>query len=350
MSQTKKAKTDNASGKPTKLRVDEALKYLFTSEKQSLIRLINNALNENYDPDTTELVVLGTEFIFQNPLSDESEADSFDLERIIADMIFSLNGVRYHIEFQTNADKSIVIRIIGYGVAHARSNMESKGTHDEIIFELPVPVLIQIDEDESLSDKIPAKIRMSGREDDYAFEITVIRLWTYDIEELIKRGFYLLMPFMLMRHRKVKNPEDGAKQLIADLHKIETAITGLYEKKLISSKLRTDMHIIVNYIAQAINAKYLGKNQEIDEELKKMDAARVLFSNEVEARGIAIGEAIGEARGKAEGKAEGEAEVTQVIRLFVQKKTPAQISKDMKVPVKKVKDILRKSGLIEQSH
>ena len=56
------------------------------------------------------------------------------------------------------------------------------------------------------------------------------------------------------------------------------------------------------------------------------------------------------AKGKAEGEAKAEAEITQVIRLFVQKKTPNQISKEMKISVKKVKDILRKSGLIEQSH
>ena len=77
-----------------------------------------------------------------------------------------------------------------------------------------------------------------------------------------------------------------------------------------------------------------------------METTRGLYAQELEARGIAKGIA----EGKAEGEAKAEAEITQVIRLFVQKKTPNQISKEMKVSVKKVRDILRKSGLIEQSH
>ena len=68
-----------------------------------------------------------------------------------------------------------------------------------------------------------------------------------------------------------------------------------------------------------------------------------------EARGKAEGEARGKAEGEARGKAEGEAQVTQVIKLFVQKKSPKEISTALGVPQKKVKDILRASGLMEQA-
>ena len=85
MSQTdnEKRKADEVDGgKTPRLKVDEAIKYLFTSEKQALIRFINNALGESYDPDTTEFIALSTEFVFQNTISDESATDSFDLARI----------------------------------------------------------------------------------------------------------------------------------------------------------------------------------------------------------------------------------------------------------------------------
>ena len=126
--------------KPPQLRIDEAIKYLFSSEKQALIRLVNGTLGENYDIDTTELVELNTEFINRNSAPGEPEAESFDLERIIADMMFSLNGVVHHIEFQTKADQTIAIRIIGYGAGHALSRLKNHEAGDEIVFELPVPV------------------------------------------------------------------------------------------------------------------------------------------------------------------------------------------------------------------
>ena len=182
------------------LKIDEAIKMLFGAEKGALIRLINGALGESYDLEKTKFTELNTEFVNTNFLSQDKEdtAESFDLEKIIADMMFSLDGVVYHIEFQTKADNTIVIRIVGYGTSHALSNLKNSTDGDEVIFELPIPVLIQIDKDDSLQDKIPARIKLSGREDSLRFDITVIRLWTFDIETILERGYYLLLPFLLI--------------------------------------------------------------------------------------------------------------------------------------------------------
>ena len=160
--------TDEKEGrKQPSIKIDEAIKHLFRSEKQALIRLVNGALGESYDPDATELVELNAEFVHRRLSADgpNPEAEHFDLERLIADMIFSLDGVAYHIEFQTTADRTIIIRVVGYGVEHALSGMRNRDVRDEVVFELPVPVLIQIDKDERLADRIPAVIRLSGREE-----------------------------------------------------------------------------------------------------------------------------------------------------------------------------------------
>ena len=87
-----------------------------------------------------------------------------------------------------------------------------------------------------------------------------------------------------------------------------------------------------------------------------METTRVLYAQELvaegEARGKAIGKAEGEARGKtigkAEGKAEGEAMAVQIIKLYLQKKTPKEISRSLRVPASKVNEILAASGLLEQ--
>ena len=47
-----------------------------------------------------------TEFILKAAPPDIPETEPFDLERIVADMIFSLNGVAYHIEFENKADRT----------------------------------------------------------------------------------------------------------------------------------------------------------------------------------------------------------------------------------------------------
>ena len=59
---------------------------------------------------------------------------------------------------------------------HSGYNKE-RNNAGEVVFEFPVPVLIQIDKDESLPDRLPAHIKLSGRDDMYMFEITVIKLF-----------------------------------------------------------------------------------------------------------------------------------------------------------------------------
>ena len=56
----------------------------------------------------------------------------------------------------------------------------------------------------------------------------------------------------------------------------------------------------------------------------------------------------GEARGEARGIGIGEALATRIIKLFVQKSSPIEISRELGVPLTKVDGILRESGLIGQ--
>ena len=334
---------EEIESKPLRLRTDEAIKMLFSAEKQALIRFINSALGESYDLDTTEYVELKTEFILQKSASHdmepETEEEHFDPERIFADMIFTLNGVTYHIEFQTKSDKTIVIRILGYGAAHSLSELKNKSGQEEVVFELPVPVLIQIDKDDSLTDKIPAQIKLSGRDEKIAFEITVVRLWTYDVDDLIAREFYLLLPFLLMRHRKKHYTSNDIKAFIADINKIEAAIAKLYANKQIYSYLGMGLYTVINSIVKYISIKYFDNNADLSKELKIMDEARVLFAHEIEAKG--------KAEGIAEGEVNGVAIATQTVKLLLLKKTPQEISNELKISLSKVMNILEKTGLLE---
>ena len=169
------------------------------------------------------------------------------------------------------------------------SALRNSGVQDEVVFELPVPVLIQIDRDSNVADRIPAKIKLSGRDDSLPFDITVIKLWTYDVKALIDNGFHLLLPFLLVKYRKGKKTEKKKKALISDLHEIEAAISELYDSGQIRSYLRLNLHETLNSIVHVLNAKYYNNNPEIDEELNKMKTKRAVFAQELVAEGEARG-------------------------------------------------------------
>ena len=332
---------EESEGKRLRLSIDKAIKYLFSAEKQALIKLVNSALGESHDPEMAVLSMLNTEFVSDNFDIEESEheTESFDLDMIIADMIFTLDGVAYHIEFQTTADKTIVIRIMGYGVGHALNSLKAGGSHEEAVLELPVPVLIQIDKDDSIPDKIPASIRLSGREDSYSFEINVIKLWNHDAKSLVSHGFHLLLPFLLVKHRKGKNSAADEKAFLDEYVEVKKAITELYESKEIRSDLMVNLYTILAGIVKHINATRFDDSERIEKEMAEMNTTRPLYSQEIRAISKAEGEAEGEARGKAIG--------AQTVILFMQKNAPAVIAEKLGIPLKEVEDLLREFGLME---
>ena len=98
-----------------------------------------------------------------------------------------------------------------------------------------------------------------------------------------------------------------------------------------------NLYAVTDTIVKNINSKYYGDDPQIDEELKTMETTRPLFAHEFVAKG------------KAEGKAEAKAEITKVVKLFIQKKTPNEISAELGIPLNEITEILRESGLMAQT-
>ena len=82
-----------------KVKLDEVLKFLFSTSNKVLVKLLNGIFNENFSVDEVELTVSNNEFVED------------DLGILRGDMFFDIlnkdyNKASYHIEFQTKNDKS----------------------------------------------------------------------------------------------------------------------------------------------------------------------------------------------------------------------------------------------------
>ena len=230
-----------------------------------------------------------------------------------------------------------MVRIIGYGVEHALRKMRRMNTGDVVVFELPVPVLIQIDKNSKLGDKIPAQIKLSGRDEVLSFDITVVKMWEFDVDDLVARGLYLLLPFVLVKYRKGRKTAKKTEAFLRDYRKIKDAIAGLYETNMIYSNLSITLSSVTDNIASAVNDTYYSSNQIIDTEVNNMGTTYYPLAFEIRAEG------------KAEGKAEGIALGAQAVKLFIQKNTPEDIAKELAISQDEVVGILRDSGLLEQA-
>ena len=170
------------------LKVDESMKAVFGSDKASLIRFVNSAFGKSHDPERAAFRTHPTEYVFG------------DLRKVYSDLVFSIGDERYHIEFQTQFDSSMVIRIFEYSLTDALRAYRDMPCGD-LHFEISRPLVIQVEEHPDSKDTLSISVGVSGLPERFAFEVPVVQVWRFSVEDLVTRDWYLLLPFCLLRYR-----------------------------------------------------------------------------------------------------------------------------------------------------
>ncbi len=100
------------------MKLDEVLKFLFSTSNKVLVKLLNGIFDEKFDVDEVELTVSNNEFVED------------DLGILRGDMFFDIlnknhNKASYHIEFQTKNDNTMVIRMFEYGFKKGKEQLKN---------------------------------------------------------------------------------------------------------------------------------------------------------------------------------------------------------------------------------
>jgi hypothetical protein len=246
------------------LDIDESMKLLFTADKEALILFVNNALKRKHDINKAKLEFLASEFISEG------------LEKIHADLMFMIDEYRYSIEFQTKYDKTMIIRMVQYGLSKVREIKTSENISDDIILEFPMPLVVQVERNDNSKDEINAFIKISGCPESLNFKVPVINMWKYKLDEVIARQWYLLIPYCLMKYRKLLKPgkvTDGQKdELKAELKNIMEKVHELHKSEKISGMFYPPLMKMIILISNHINEKFVH-DSGIRKELTKMNSS-----------------------------------------------------------------------------
>lgn len=282
---------------PEHLRADSTLKTLFKIDGSLLIKFVNGILGKSFDPATANVVLLDTEF---------HDAETYS--RLQADLMFSIDAVLYHIEFQTQADSSMLIRIAEYGFSKAMSNARLHEKSYSQAFVLPAPVLIQADSVDAMPDQYEGSIRVEGSScAPHTFVVPIVKLWQLNLEDIVSRQLYFLLPYVLMRYRrecKIVLPVTGEEQQTYQqaFRIVSKMIDSLFSKGTITQDVSLALKSVVVSLAKYLNPR-LDNDLEFEKEVSIMEReVRTLQE---------IGEALGEARGKALGDASSRSEIAR---------------------------------------
>lgn len=164
---------------------DMIFKRIFALSNLAIINLINGLFGTNYPLDS--------EVTYPN-----KEAVNGELTNRFADLFITIAGkFTYHLEAQMTKDDTIVIRVFEYSFYYA---MENRLNDWELRF--PEPMVIYLDD---MSNR-PATSTLTLRfwtQDVFHYQVQNFYYLDHDVTELNQRKLVILIPFQLLKLRKI---------------------------------------------------------------------------------------------------------------------------------------------------
>ena len=196
---------------------DKIFKKILTLSETAVINLINGLFGTDYPLNST-ISYHWTEF----------EDDR--LRRILADTILTINECySYHIEAQMYEDGDIVFRVFEYGYQHAdRNRISADGRY---ILKFPEPKIIYL----YASGKIPETFLLDldfGTQGHFPYEVSTFNFMETTLEELNRKKLVILIPFQLLKLRKLLEKDRCQENLSALQNLIQNDIIGSIETNL----------------------------------------------------------------------------------------------------------------------
>ncbi|WP_301214845.1 hypothetical protein [uncultured Clostridium sp.] len=320
-----------------KVKLDEVLKFLFSTSNKVLVKLLNGIFDEKFDVDEVELTVSNNEFVED------------DLGILRGDMFFDIlnknhNKASYHIEFQTKNDNTMVIRMFEYGFKKGKEQLKnSKKFKEEIkTIYFPKQKVIFFEENKSIENQLKLKIIFPD-EQEIIYTVDVIKYWEYTDKELKEKKMYPLMPLQLFNLRKelekahnkndlkkIKELSKKAKNLAEKLAK-ESA--KLFEEDEILGEDFHKMLLAIQNLIEYLNRNYM-KDENIENEVNKM--TKTLYDPEVEKRGIEKGIKQGIKQGREQGIK------SAIEKMLLKGMKEADVANILDTDISLVKEILKK--------
>ena len=262
--------------KKEELRADETIKGAFAIDDKELVKFINSVFKTNYNPNTAKVVHLTSEHI--RPRMSNTEEENITFDTLYADMTVSIDGNIYGLEFQTKHDNKMIIRVLEYKFHNMLNQFEKIHLEDKfkIEIELPSMSVIQLEESKNVEDKYIVLYVNKETKEKLRFEYPIIKLWEYDLKTLIDTDKKMLIPFSLLKYRKLaRNNEldvETTKDFIKSVKLAHNTLFKLIEDEKTSTKAIVEWGNTTNYIAGYINNNFIKKDNPLKGEVENMIA------------------------------------------------------------------------------
>ena len=181
---------------------DDVFRTMLNDCSRFILPLLNEVFGENYDG--TETIVFANDYHFQNK-QDGAE------DKIITDASFKvIKGdieKKYHLECQSTIDNSMVLRFFEYDsqIALDDATIEKivgddggKKSDGVLTVTFPHSAVLYLRSNKNTGDVMTMRFVTPGGEVKY--DIPIIKMQTYTLEDIWEKEIYLLIPFYIFTH------------------------------------------------------------------------------------------------------------------------------------------------------
>ncbi len=236
--------------KLTNTPYDDVFRTLLNDCSSLVIPLINEIFHENYTGNE-KIVFSANEHFLNQQGGNEDER--------ITDSNFKVVGMeikKYHLECQCNPDSSMLVRLFEYGTQIALDEGEIK--ENVLTVTIPNSAVLYLRCNESTPDKL--KIRMVTPGGDIEYNIMLMKLQQYALDEIFDKKLLFLIPFYIFSHEKYfeEYEKDASKleQLKQEYELIKNRLEDLMNQGEINEYTKCTICDMSNKVLEHIAVKY----------------------------------------------------------------------------------------------
>ena len=288
---------------------DDAQRTLSVDCPSLLIPLVNEAFQTNYPLDA-DVKLYNNEFFITT---------GNDQKRI-TDSNFSINGettVRYHFECQSTEDGSLTLRLFEYGAQIALTMADY--SKDESTFIFPHAAVLYLRTETTTPSSIKMRIVTPGG--DVSYEIPVVKVQDYGLEEIFEKRLLFLLPYYFLRYQlELLERDVDARQSLRDTYRdIFQRLSLLEQGGEITEFTRQSIKAMIDKVAVFRAGQYAGVKKEVEEIMggKILNYEAKDIRNKALREGRAEGISIGKEAGRQEGRQEGEELLGKLVKLLL---------------------------------
>ena len=187
---------------------DDVFRTLLNDCKQLIFPVLNEIFGENYSGN--EDIKFSQNEIYLTQQDGEQEKRITDSCFIIRD---DKKVMRYHLECESNPDRSIIVRIFEYDAQIALNDREQEGYRLKVNF--PHTAVIALRASGKMPESMSVEINTPGGSVEY--DVPVLKTQVYSLDEIFDKNLLFLLPFYIFSYEKQFKKYDADESQMAEM-------------------------------------------------------------------------------------------------------------------------------------